>query len=274
MFLTEPPRPRLPGKPLYICATHRETFHRGSEPSESLAEFTADLAAQYGRRVRDDVLARQHPSYALMGESVRATLDDAASPMDLVLLAYAVPEVDPARCTVTRLNLGSPGDPFGFCVSDQGTAAPFTGLALIGAYLRSDACHRALLLVVEQAEVAYGTPPGTVLPMRDTAVGLVLGSAPGAARVVHLRQLTAIAPAEVDAAVAVELTAVPVGPPATLIRNDGTAPRDGMLCTAPWWALAEELDRGRADPYRLVVVDYEPALRYLSMLTVDVNASG
>ena len=129
--------------------------------------------------------------------------------------------------------------------------------------------------------MAYRTPPGTVLPARDTAVALLLGSAPvaggatragtGGARVVALRQLTAVAPPEVDAAVAVELAALPAGPPATLIRHDGAAPRDGMLGTAPWWTLAEELDRSPVDPHRIVIVDYEPRLRYLSMLAVDVN---
>ena len=127
VYIAEPPRLRQPGEatqPLYISAAHRESFHQASQPSSDLAEYTADLAALYGFPVREEVLTRTHPSYALMGEAMRAALDSETDPVDLVLLTYAVPEVDPARCTVTRLNLDSAGDPFGFCVSDQGTAAP------------------------------------------------------------------------------------------------------------------------------------------------------
>jgi 4-hydroxymandelate oxidase len=195
--------------------------------------------------------------------------ESGSEPLDLVVLAYAIGELDPRRCVVTRANQLSAGDPFGFAISDQGTAAPFTALALVAEYLRAGACRRAMLVVAEQAVVPYHVPVGTALPERDTAVALVLEPAAGR-RVSALRQHASVAPSEVESLIAAELSGLPAGPARVGVIGTGGLP-SGSVCTAPWWALAEELDRPGDAPRRAVLVDYDPSLGYLGVLAVDVE---
>jgi hypothetical protein len=152
-------------------------------------------------------------------------------------------------------------------VSDQGTASPFTALMLIGEYARAGSCQRALLVVADQAVVPFALPPGTAVPERDTAVALSLGPV-GRARIVALRQHPAVAPSDVDDIVAAELASLPPapGPIAVLGPDDRPA---GLVGTAPWWALADALDR--PGPHRTVLVDHEASLGYLSLLAIDTE---
>jgi hypothetical protein len=43
-----------------------------------------------------------------------------------------------------------------------------------------------------------------------------------------------------------------------------------MVCTGPWWSLADELDHSGSESGRTVVVDHDEDLGYLSILVVDV----
>ena len=271
MYFATPPRLREPGEtevPLRVSAVHRRAFDGTGDAAPRLYRFTSDLASPFGVGVRTDVLDRPHPSYSMMADTMLhdAVAASGGQEPDLVVLAYAIPEIDPRRCVATRLNHLAGGDPFGFAVSDQGTAAPFSALALIGAHLRSGGCRRAMLVVVEQADLPYEAPPGTALPGRDTAVALVFDAA-GPARIAALRRRTAVTASEVDEAIAAELAALPAGPAAVTVigRDPGPA---GMLCTAPWWMLADHL-RPAAEPHRTVVVDHDASLGYLSLLAID-----
>jgi len=260
-----------------IASSFRRAFDWVDDPADGLLQFIRDLAIPPVFGVREDVLDRSHVSYSEMTDTLVLAAESGGEPLDLVVLAYSISELDPRRCVATRAHRLSAGDPFGFAISDQGTAAPFTALALIESYLRSGACHRALLVVAEQADVPYHVPTGTALPERDTAVALVLDRAAGA-RVRALRLHASVAPSEVEARVAADLAALPSGPsgpsglsgssgPVTVIGPGGLP--SGLVCTAPWWALAEELDRPDDDPRRTVLVNYEASLGYLGVLVVD-----
>ncbi|MBB5874096.1 4-hydroxymandelate oxidase [Allocatelliglobosispora scoriae] len=265
MYFATPPNPGTVPASLRIAAVRRRSFTGEGEGSPRLQQYTEDLARPYGVGVREDVLARSHTSYAAMSDAMVADLVPEASPPDLIVIAYTVPEIDPRRCVTTRLNQHSAGDPFGFAVSDQGTAAPFTALALIGEHLAAGLAHRAVLIVVEQGDVPYETPPGTVVPGQDTAVALLLEAA-GSHRVTALRRRTGVALSDVDAMVAAELAALPDGPSLVTVIGPDRVVAD-MVCTAPWWTLTEEL--GAAG--RTVVVDHDPDLGYLSVLVVDTE---
>src|SRR2546429_4526707 len=60
--------------------------------------------------------------------------DDA---VDLVVLAYAIPDITPGRATAAYLSHICPGNRLAFAVCDQGVAAAFTGLRLIREYART-----------------------------------------------------------------------------------------------------------------------------------------
>src|SRR6185503_4965240 len=62
-----------------------------------------------------------------------------------------------------------------FAISDEGTAAGFTGLRLIREYARGGVYRRALLLVVEQAWLAYDPGVPVALPSGHTGVALLFG---------------------------------------------------------------------------------------------------
>ena len=244
------------------------SFDRGDDPTDGLRQFIRDLAMPPVFGVREDVLDRSHVSYSEMTDTLVLAAEAGGEPLDLVVLAYSIGELDPRRCVATRAHRLSAGDPFGFAISDQGTAAPFTALALIGSYLRSGARQRAMLVVAEQAEVPYHVPAGTALPERDTAVALVLERAAGA-RVQALHQHASVARSEVEELIATDLAALPAGPRQVTVIGPSGLP-SGLVCTAPWWALAEDLDRSTDDPRRTVLVNYEASLGYLGVLAVDL----
>jgi len=65
-----------------------------------------------------------------MAEALIRELVPADAPVDLIVLAFAVPDVRPGRATATYLSHVCPGNPLAFAVCDQGSAAAFTGLRL------------------------------------------------------------------------------------------------------------------------------------------------
>lgn len=201
-------QPGLPGeggaRPLCIGRAARRVF--AGESAEALHPglrvFMADLARPYGLGAREDTLAGgAGQSYGEMGAALLASVLAPGEPLDLLVLAFAMPDVRPERSTASYLSHLCPGEPMAFAVCDQGTAAAFTGLRLIGEYARSDGCERALLLVIEQAVLhhdlpaANGTANGTAagVPARHAAVALTFGRA-GPARVLRVRQHAAVAP--------------------------------------------------------------------------------
>lgn len=230
----------------------RERYHR-------------DLVRPYGLDLDSGVLERPGPSYGEMG---RALLDRAVSAqerVDLLVLAYAVPDLDPGRATATYLSHLCPGRPVAFAVSDQGSAAAFTGLKLIGEHARAGNARRAVLLVVEQPTLPYDPGVPVRLPSGHSGVALVLdadgsssaGSAP------HLDSVT----------IETDRPGVPPAPESgsTTVLGAGLAPTKGdqRPYTGAWWQLAELTKRETKhesqgpEPERIVVADWEPATRTL-----------
>ena len=121
-------------------------------------------------------------------------------------------------------------------------------------------------MIVEQADLPYPPTAPVTVPAVHAAVGLLCARSDGTARVSAVRQH---ADADVDDARA--MVAALAGE--RLIVSESLAGIDGARVAPPgqpgtgaWWALADELDRAG----RIVVADYDPALRYLSVAAVDV----
>ncbi len=230
---------------LWLARSARRVFDepaaRTAHPSHGahFAGYLADLVAPYG--------LTPHPphggqSYGEMAATLIADLVRPDEPVDLLVLAFAVPDVRPGRATATYLSHVCPGSPLAFAVCDQGVAAGFTALRIAQGYPE---CRRSLVVAVEQAALHYDLPAPAPLPARHAGVALLCGDS-GVARV----------------------SEIVVGREEA-VAGDLAAPA-GQPYTGVWWALAGEL--ADPTPRRVVVADRDPVLGYACSATVDFPA--
>jgi 4-hydroxymandelate oxidase len=275
-----PPRHR---GALYINRVERRVFDgdceflRAPHHRAAIGTYLSDLLRPHGLDLDEDLLdAGAGHSYGEMGAELISSAVRADEPVDLLVVAFAVPDVRPGRATATYLSHVCPGNPQSFAICDQGVAAAYTALRLVGEYVGSGACRRALLLVVEQATLHYKTPVPAAVPARHAGVALLCTGRPeaaGAARLDAVRVRTEVGSQQAAGLLATELAGH--GGAATLVAGNGLnaadlpagarrAP-DGQPLTGAWWELAG----GRT----LVLADYEPSLRYLCTATFATGAS-
>ncbi len=238
-----------------------------------------------------------------MAEALIAAVVPADRPVDLLVLAYSIHDVQPGRATATYLSSVCPGTPLSFAICDQGSAAAFTGLRIAMDY-RADptGSGRVLLLVLEQAVLPYPTAPGVpaARPARHRGVAFLFerepaerepaeieptgprqfeGAAP--ARLVGLRQRPGVAVADVAEQAAADLADLSadrcrvrvLASPA--LAGSWPRPSGDVLevgpadqpATGPWWQLLDVLatEQPAAEPDLLVVADYDPELGYLCL---------
>ncbi|GAA4687106.1 2-hydroxy-acid oxidase [Phytohabitans rumicis] len=274
MYTAGPPATDYPGPHLVRAA--RRAFPgpaaRAAHPEHAphLTAYLSDLVRPYGLALRQP--AGGH-SYGEMAAALVADTVPPHEPVDLLVLAFAVPDIRPGRATATYLSHICPGAPMAFAVCDQGAAAGFTGLRLIREYARTGGCRRALLLVVEQAGLPYDPAAPVALPTRHTGVALLCGDS-GTAWLGPVRQVP-MAPGQAGTAP----PALPADLDAdTLILGNGLGPvpgarsaPSGQPYTGVWWTLAGEL----ADPTarRIVLADHDPVLGYLCTSTVEIGGT-
>ncbi|GAA1172138.1 hypothetical protein F4556_006473 [Kitasatospora gansuensis] len=141
--------------------------------AERLRRYLTDLLRPYGRELDPGPFRGQ--SYGEMAEAlIRATVP-AGESVDLLVLAYSVPDLTPGRATASYLSHVCPGTPMAFAVSDHGSASAFTALRLVDAYARSGGLRRALLLVVEQDALPYDPGVPVTVPAESRGVALLFG---------------------------------------------------------------------------------------------------
>jgi len=306
VFVARPPaRPPL-RRDLHLVRAVRRTF---TGPAEFLAdpanrarvgEYLADLARPYALEVPPDLLGGP-PAPALghsYGEMAEALIDPAGQPVDLLVLAFSVHDLRPGRQTAAYLSHVTPGAPMAFAICDQGSAAAFSGLRIARAYASSAGIRRALLIVVEQADLPYGCP--VPLPSQHRGVAMLFGDGPSGdgrsgegpshggpsragavpqARLAGLRQHPGVPPGAVAGLAAgdlKELAASHHEPGLVLsaaLAAEWTAPAaarvrvmpPGQPSTAVWWGLIDELTGDAGHPDLVVAADYDPGLRYLCL---------
>lgn len=259
--------------------------------------YLSDLVRPYGLALGQDGVGH---SYGEMAAPLVAELATLEQPVDLLVLAFAIPDVRPGRATATYLSELCAGSPLAFAVCDQGAAAGFTGLRLIADYARAGDCERALLLVVEQSALPYDAGLPVDVPAGHTAVGLRCETAApsrlGSIQVGHVHQQADVDPEQAADRLADILahTVTEVSNPdqVTLVANAQlasmapdsvtrvrTAPT-GQPHTGIWWELAAVLGfpavPGAPAPARpvtpsgglVVLASYDPHLRYLCLATI------
>jgi 4-hydroxymandelate oxidase len=304
MYRAIPPALGAGTSPLRISRAARRVFDGQAQAARHPAyrAYLTDMVAPYGLAVDAEALDEgRGQCYGDMAGALIAEVAAADQPAELLVVAFAVPDVTPWRCTAAHLSQLCPGGPMAFAVSDCGTTAAFTGLRLIraqAATCRGDdrSCAAAagtssagaLLIVVEQAAINHELPAGASAPARHAAVALRCDPAgPGLVDSVRLRpgvagpeaagllaaglaelsaghdQVTVIAGAEL--ADAAGLAAFPLAAEVIL------APA-GQPCTGVWWEVAGRLDGWAARGRRVLVADYDPLPGSLCLAAIDVAA--
>ena len=242
--------------------------------------YLTDLLQQYGLALRPGAPTQGGQSYGEMAEALVELTVPAGEEVDLLVLAYAIPDLTPGRATTTYLSHVCPGGPMAFAISDQGTGAAFTGLRLIQEYARSGGLRRALLIVVEQASLPYDPGVPVAIPAGHTGVALLLGDEAGA-RLGHVSVHTG----RRESWVADE--AGPLCPGATAILGavlkdreaDFGAAREVRIAAAEqpytgvWWELAGTLadTNANAPGRRILLADADPALEVVGLAAIDIE---
>jgi hypothetical protein len=257
------------------------------EHREALGVYLADLVRPYGLAPPVGPFDGGH-SYGEMGEALIRTTVGPDAPVDLLVVAYAIPDVRPGRATAAYLSYVCPGVPMSFAICDQASAAPFSGLRLIREYARTGGCRRALLLVVEQSALHHEPARPVTVPTGHTGCAIrcdVDGST--GPRLAPPRQHVGVTADRVAATLADDLAALADDRgPVTLILGGGMPAHgfdpwcarvrvaaSGRPLTGVWTELAAELTDGPG-PGLVVVADHAPDLGYLSVAVLDRGADG
>ena len=204
------------------------------------------------------------PSYGEMGRALLEAAVPPHEPVDLLVLAYAVPDLEPGRATATYLSHLCPGRPMAFAISDQGTAAAFTGLKLIGGYARTGDARRAVLLVLEQPTLPYDPGVPVTLPAAATGVALVLDANDAHVGVAELTPCLTSVSVEPGVAEPEPPSATSVGSGTAVLLGAGFSPDERRPYTGAWWQLVGLLSRldvaDRASGH-VLLADFEPVSR-------------
>ena len=258
--------------PLVVRSVRSRVF-AGASPLAADRDHTArheiyltDMLRPHGLKP-DDAGDGRGQSFGEMAAAVIAEAVTPDQPVDLLVLAFAGPDITPGRATATYLSHLCPGGPLAFAICDQGSAAAFTGLRLIDDYTRTGPARSGLLVIVEQADLHHEPAAAVALPARPVAVAVRTGrgTGPGA---VALRRHADVPPAQVAELLAAEVRAtgdVPVLLSASLATAGGRGQvvPAGQPLTGIWSALA-----GPPGEHRTLLADYDPDLHYLSLCTI------
>ncbi len=289
MYRSSPPTIGAGAPPLRISRAARAVFDEQAEAARSPAyrTYLTDMVRPYGLSVDTEALSEgRGQSYGDMAGPLIAQIAAEDQPADLLVMAFAIPDVTPWRCTASYLSHLCPGSPMAFAVCDCGTTAAFTGLRLIRAHALGAGSPRALLIVAEQADINHELPIPAATPVRHAAVALRCDPAgPGLVDSVRLRtgvtrseagslltaalaelsaghgHVTVIAGAELAEQVAA--AALPVAAEVVL------APA-GQPSTGVWWEVAGRLDDWATRGQRVLVADYDPLPGSLCLAAIDV----
>jgi hypothetical protein len=292
VYRASPPDLGAGACPLLISGAVRRVFgeQADSAPDPAYRTYLADMVRPYGLSLREEALSEgRGQSYGDMAGALLAQAVPADQPADLLVVAFAVPDVMPWRYTASHLSHLCPGNPMAFAVCDCGTTAGFTGLRLIRAHAVGTNSPRAVLVVLEQAAVHHELAVPAATPARHAAVALRCDQA-GSALLDSVRLRTGIAKSEVGRLLAAGLAELSASRgDVTVIAGTGLAnavpsfalPVPGEVVVAPagqpstgvWWEVAGRLNEWATRGRRVLVADYDPLPGSLCLAAIDVVGS-
>jgi hypothetical protein len=239
---------------------------RRAELTARESRFIADLLASLDVEHDPGLYARgDGNSFISMSRELLDGLDRPLPAMDLVLLAYYLPDrllFEIAGCYVTEQ---CPGHPTTFSVSGQGVGAPFTALRILNQMRLAGEVADGAVFVFDQSTVPYRDPDVHDGLVRDCAVLLATDTAgvgDGAA-LDFVDEQPVVDPAGRLHALIRQIPRVRIVAGRMLAdrldqdfrtRHGIVAGPRHRLCTSAWAALAEHWPRDRYT----VVADYDP----------------
>lgn len=255
------------GGPLRLSrpAVHAPAVRR-AELTASESRFMAGLLASLGVEYEPGLYARGGGnSFISMSRELLDSLDRPLPAMDLVLLAYYLPDrlvFELAGCYVAER---CPGHPTAFSVSGQGVGAPFTALRILSQMRLAGEVADGAVFVFDQSTVPYRDSDVHDGSVRDCAVLLATDTAgvgdgavldfvdeqPVIDPAARLHALTCRIPQV--RIVAGRMLADRLDPDFRTRHGIVAGPRH-RLCTSAWAALAEHWLNGQYT----VVADYDP----------------
>jgi hypothetical protein len=140
---------------------------------EEILEFYRDLLRPYGDEVDEDRARKgRNTAFVDLAERAVRTAPAPGGPPDLLVLAYALPDLHPLKTVSSHLNHRFGDESRSFAVSEQGVLAPFTALRIADAYHRSGRCRSVALFVLEQTTFPYAHPFVDARDLVDSGVYL------------------------------------------------------------------------------------------------------
>jgi len=269
--------PPLPGVRVRRVLARRFDGRSETSLDPDLRVFVSDLTRPYGVPLREDLLREGvGHSYGEMAEGLlREALPD-GDPVDLLVLAFAIPDVRPGRSTAVHLSRFCAGSPLAFAVNDQGPSAAFTALRIVRDYQRTGGCRRGVVLLVEQASLHYTPPVPVQVPDHHSAVVLVCEESDRAELTVYQESMASARSAAESVAERLAL----LGPEGVLVAGAGLdLPADvrartvvapaGQPTTGVWSELAAGLPGWREQQRPVLVADHDPVLGRLGLVEFD-----
>jgi len=270
---------------LRLARIEHRLFGRGEPYSSEFVSYFADLTRQFDKPFHEEHFTGAAPnSFTDMVTEVVRAVARSNDAVDVAIIAHSTPDSRPTRpaCYLSHVLTGNP---LSFALSEQGVAAPFTAVRITAEYAQNAAFRRAMVIALDQSFLWNGAearlPEGTRMPGRDSAVALVLAS-DGRFGQPSVCNVADVAPGAVRRLVTEQLHALAApGTPMTTIAGIGVdaqvaedfpirwAPGD-LPCTGVWSEFAAGLGQWTAAGQRVVLVDYDPVLRYLSLCVIDV----
>jgi len=186
--------------PLRLTRVVRREIAEGTCATDDpvLYRYYADLAALHGIHYRHDVLAAgAGNTFAALADVALAGLVSPVHPVDLVIIAHTLPDLDPRVSAGVRLTRTLPGSPLVFAISGPDASIGFTALRVAGDYARRHSYQRVMVLVLDQTVLPY---QAAAEPGGDAAVALLLEDAPGGE--LTLGRVRGVSPEEVAGTVA------------------------------------------------------------------------
>ncbi|SHH51626.1 hypothetical protein [Streptomyces sp. 3214.6] len=238
------------------------------QANETVLRYNRDLVELFGGKLDEDLLrAGAQASHTQMADLLVERLPAGTATPDLVVLAAALPDLNPVRSVSAYLGLltGGRADQC-FSVTEQGLGAAFTALRIGAAHEKTGGAAVFLLAVLEQTTLpAHDPVVHDGVPLRDSGVLLLFDSGPGFGEVSAVTRLP-------DAALLgprlAELTARASRPLAVAgpWTDPGAMPAGvachrvppGSYCTSVWTALAEHWTSWREEYDTLVLCDTDP----------------
>ncbi|MFH9250859.1 hypothetical protein ACH4LK_36150 [Streptomyces lydicus] len=252
---------------------------RSAPDIPGLAEYHADLVRPYGVSLDEELWATgpQVGFPTLVDRLLDADEESSTLDPDLIVVAYAFPDLHPFVTTASYLNHRFGDQAKSFAVSEQGLLAPFTALQIVSAYQRSGRSRRAVVAVLEQTTLPTHDPLVHDTGLIDTGVLLGLDADDGChPRVLRAgaegRNLGGLHSLLDDPAHGATLlvTSERTAPP-TATRADIHRARSDTYCTGVWLELSDRLPQWRIQYDTIVLHDADPRSGARATAVIDLT---